>query len=281
MNAYPPTSVSATGNASCHPRMPDETPLDEAATLYAQSPHAKVDAHQRARRARRAQYGERHIFLFGRSSKIREPMYLVWAVLVLGLVWICLQSWKAARSPGWSPWMVPNVPGFMIPFMPMAPPQTSQSPAPAPASASRGTFTTSTLADSSTTTTSPVVTQRVMPAQKTFTLASRGKGCHLVQSEVEREIGDMLRGVQVGILTLFIQHTSAALSLNENFDRDVRTDMDMVRRRVLFFVCAQFQDYMLTYCPAHRLLTMLCRSHCHGATQTKAPMTPLHTRRRR
>lgn len=35
---------------------------------------------------------------------------------------------------------------------------------------------------------------------------------------------------QAGTLNLFIQHTSAALSLNENFDRDVRTDMDMVRR---------------------------------------------------
>lgn len=72
-----------------------------------------------------------------------------------------------------------------------------------------------------------------MPAQKTFTLASRGKGCHLVQAEVERAIGDMLRGVQVGILTLFIQHTSAALSLNENFDRDVRTDMDMALDHVV------------------------------------------------
>jgi len=79
-----------------------------------------------------------------------------------------------------------------------------------------------------------------MPGQKTFTLSSRGKGCHLVQAEVEHELHDLLRGVKVraraaltqaGILNLFIQHTSAALSLNENFDRDVRTDMDMVRPR--------------------------------------------------
>lgn len=42
-----------------------------------------------------------------------------------------------------------------------------------------------------------------------------------------------LKGVKVGILTLFIQHTSAALTLNENFDRDVRTDMDMALDRVV------------------------------------------------
>ncbi|WFD06359.1 Rho GTPase activating protein [Malassezia vespertilionis] len=66
-----------------------------------------------------------------------------------------------------------------------------------------------------------------MPAQKTFTLGARTKGCHLVQSEVDAEVRDIMRGVKAGILTLFILHTSAALSLNENFDRDVRSDMDM------------------------------------------------------
>ncbi|WFD18918.1 Rho GTPase activating protein [Malassezia caprae] len=78
----------------------------------------------------------------------------------------------------------------------------------------------------------PVCAPR-MPAQKTFTLASRSKGCHLVQDEVEREVRDMLRGVQVGLLTLFLQHTSAALSLNENFDRDVRSDMDMAMDHIV------------------------------------------------
>lgn len=73
----------------------------------------------------------------------------------------------------------------------------------------------------------------IMPAQQTFTLASRSKGCHLVQSEVETQLREMLRGVKVGMLTLFLQHTSAALSLNENCDRDVRTDMDMALDRIV------------------------------------------------
>ncbi|ETS61090.1 hypothetical protein PaG_05035 [Moesziomyces aphidis] len=72
------------------------------------------------------------------------------------------------------------------------------------------------------------VTQKpTMPWQKQFTLSSRSKGCHLVTNEIMPHIEEGLKGVKVGMLTLFIQHTSAALSLNENFDRDVRTDMDM------------------------------------------------------
>ncbi|PVG04794.1 hypothetical protein CPB86DRAFT_821382 [Serendipita vermifera] len=66
-----------------------------------------------------------------------------------------------------------------------------------------------------------------MPWQKTFTLGSKRKGCHLVTQEVVSAIQDGLQGVQIGILHLFIQHTSAALTINENCDPDVRTDMDM------------------------------------------------------
>ncbi|KIS71116.1 uncharacterized protein UMAG_11851 [Mycosarcoma maydis] len=72
-----------------------------------------------------------------------------------------------------------------------------------------------------------------MPWQKQFTLSSRSKGCHLITNEVMPHLEEGLKGVKVGILTLFIQHTSAALTLNENFDRDVRTDMDMALDRVV------------------------------------------------
>ncbi|KAH9944046.1 uncharacterized protein BXZ73DRAFT_39507 [Epithele typhae] len=63
--------------------------------------------------------------------------------------------------------------------------------------------------------------------QKTFTLARRSKGCHLVTEEIVTQIQPGLHDVQIGILYLFIQHTSAALTINENFDPDVRRDMDM------------------------------------------------------
>ncbi|KAI9428783.1 hypothetical protein H4582DRAFT_455660 [Lactarius indigo] len=58
--------------------------------------------------------------------------------------------------------------------------------------------------------------------QKTFTLAKRSKGCHLVTEEILSQIESGLTDVQVGMLFLFIQHTSAALTVNENYDRDVR-----------------------------------------------------------
>ncbi|TFK30533.1 hypothetical protein FA15DRAFT_662504 [Coprinopsis marcescibilis] len=63
--------------------------------------------------------------------------------------------------------------------------------------------------------------------QKTFTLTKRSKGCYLITEEVLTQIQPGLKDIQVGMLFLFIQHTSAALTVNENFDKDVRRDMDM------------------------------------------------------
>ncbi|KAG2044744.1 hypothetical protein BDR03DRAFT_883801 [Suillus americanus] len=70
--------------------------------------------------------------------------------------------------------------------------------------------------------------------QKTFTLSPRSKGCHLITDEVYAQITSGIKDVKVGMLFLFIQHTSAALTINENYDRGRRpcwltnlTDMDM------------------------------------------------------
>lgn len=65
-----------------------------------------------------------------------------------------------------------------------------------------------------------------MPWQTEFVLSSRTKGIHLVTDEVQNAIADGLRNTQVGLLHLFIKHTSASLALGENFDYEVRTDMD-------------------------------------------------------
>jgi len=61
--------------------------------------------------------------------------------------------------------------------------------------------------------------------QETITLAPRRRGFHLIT----REIVDALPGLQqlrAGILHVFIQHTSASLSINENADPDVRVDLE-------------------------------------------------------
>jgi secondary thiamine-phosphate synthase enzyme len=55
-------------------------------------------------------------------------------------------------------------------------------------------------------------------------LKPRPRGLHLVTQEVVGAL-PLLKQVKVGLLHVFIQHTSASLSLNENADPDVRADM--------------------------------------------------------
>ncbi|KAF1822800.1 UPF0047-domain-containing protein [Dissoconium aciculare CBS 342.82] len=61
-------------------------------------------------------------------------------------------------------------------------------------------------------------------SQKQFTLTARAKGSYLITDQVVNALPE-IRSYQTGLLHLFIQHTSCALSLNENFDSDVRADM--------------------------------------------------------
>ena len=56
-----------------------------------------------------------------------------------------------------------------------------------------------------------------------FKLKSRNRGCHLVTNEVLSALPPLPK---CGILNLFIKHTSASLSINENADPDVRHDLD-------------------------------------------------------
>lgn len=62
-------------------------------------------------------------------------------------------------------------------------------------------------------------------AQKTIQLAPRRRGFHLVTEEVVQAIPD-LQEIRVGILHVFIQHTSASLTINENADPDVQVDLE-------------------------------------------------------
>lgn len=61
--------------------------------------------------------------------------------------------------------------------------------------------------------------------QRTFTLSARPRGFHLITREVVTELPE-LRALGVGVLHLFIHHTSASLTLNENASPDVRGDFE-------------------------------------------------------
>ncbi|KAF4811202.1 UPF0047 protein [Colletotrichum tropicale] len=67
--------------------------------------------------------------------------------------------------------------------------------------------------------------------QKQFTLPARSRGSYLITDEVVSQLPE-LKNYKVGILHLFVQHTSCALSLNENWDDDVRADMSDALDRI-------------------------------------------------
>ncbi len=61
--------------------------------------------------------------------------------------------------------------------------------------------------------------------QETITLSPKSKGFHLITPEIESSL-DSIPFIKSGLLHLFIQHTSASLSINENADPTVREDME-------------------------------------------------------
>ncbi len=61
--------------------------------------------------------------------------------------------------------------------------------------------------------------------QKTIRLKARPRGFHLITGEIEDALPE-LREIRVGVAQLFLQHTSASLTINENADPDVRADLE-------------------------------------------------------
>ncbi|EUC68765.1 secondary thiamine-phosphate synthase enzyme [Alcanivorax sp. 97CO-5] len=61
--------------------------------------------------------------------------------------------------------------------------------------------------------------------QSNITLTAKRRGCHLVTREVLEQLPELAE-LEIGLLHLFIQHTSASLTVNENADPDVRGDLE-------------------------------------------------------
>jgi secondary thiamine-phosphate synthase enzyme len=61
--------------------------------------------------------------------------------------------------------------------------------------------------------------------QRELSLKPRRRGFHLITREVIDALPE-LRDVEIGVLHVFIQHTSASLTITENADADVRADLE-------------------------------------------------------
>jgi secondary thiamine-phosphate synthase enzyme len=68
-----------------------------------------------------------------------------------------------------------------------------------------------------------------MITQKTIRLKAKSRGFHLVTHEILSQ----LNLPEQGLLNLFLQHTSAGLTINENADADVRADFETVMNKLI------------------------------------------------
>lgn len=98
-----------------------------------------------------------------------------------------------------------------------------------------------------------------MISQFEITLAARPRGAHLITAEIEQQLPSLPK---LGLLNIFIKHTSAALTINENADPDVRIDLNaildhLVRERESYYKHTYEGDDDM---PAHAKTSMIGES---------------------
>ena len=64
-----------------------------------------------------------------------------------------------------------------------------------------------------------------MWTQKEIIIKNKTRGFHLITDEIIKKLPE-LKKINIGILHIFINHTSASLTINENADDSVRTDLE-------------------------------------------------------
>jgi secondary thiamine-phosphate synthase enzyme len=64
-----------------------------------------------------------------------------------------------------------------------------------------------------------------------ITLPAFSRGFHLITDLIEKQLNSMT--TKDGILNIFIRHTSAALTINENADPSVRTDFEAIMNKLI------------------------------------------------
>ncbi|WVZ79280.1 hypothetical protein U9M48_026881 [Paspalum notatum var. saurae] len=70
-------------------------------------------------------------------------------------------------------------------------------------------------------------------AQRTVVIPPQRRGCHLITPKIVNEIRNDLAEFKCGMAHLFLQHTSASLTINENYDSDVQADTETFLSRIV------------------------------------------------
>ena len=63
-------------------------------------------------------------------------------------------------------------------------------------------------------------------SQKSLHLSAKSRGFHLIDREISEALRNALAEISTGTLHLFLKHTSASLALGENYEREVRDDLE-------------------------------------------------------
>jgi len=80
--------------------------------------------------------------------------------------------------------------------------------------------------------------------QKQISITAPSRGCHLITNDILKAVKDDMQKIDVGMANLFVQHTSASLTINENADPDVRRDMEVALNKVCVFFTVPRQVFI-------------------------------------
>ena len=69
--------------------------------------------------------------------------------------------------------------------------------------------------------------------QHEISITAPSRGCHLVTDQIHKAIRNDIGNIKIGMANLFIQHTSASLTINENADPSVRSDMEKALNKIV------------------------------------------------
>ena len=101
-----------------------------------------------------------------------------------------------------------------------------------------------------------------MWVQEILTLSTKPRGCHLITTDIIAAVARHLPLIRIGILYVYCPHTSCSITINENCDPDVRSDMETSLNRLV----PETENYLHTDegpddMPAHVKSSLMGVSH--------------------